>query len=587
MVSNKLRHARAEYTARMASNTGAKATAQRGEQSATPKSAPSKSTHNASQHSRIRRLSAELDAIRQITRSINASSDLRSILDGIVSTVTEVLTADSASIYLLDPARQVLTLKATTGLSAAAVNHGTLAMGEGLTGWAAKHRSAVAVRDAQKDVRFRIVPHTRERSFKSLLAVPLINQDRVIGAMNVQTRLLRRWTAGDSEFATLIADVVAGILDRAVLEEDNERTLREMTAVAAVSKAVIAPVYLDETLRVVADMAARALSARRCAILLLDENTNAYAPRAVYDRKHNAPAEPAWPLRQLPLLNVEALLEPIIIDNVAGELDAGLRRWTEQAELRALICVPLYVRERIIGMINVWAEQETHFTDAQVELCTTLANQIALAIENAHLIGNTAIVQEMHHRVKNNLQNVVMLLQLQLHDDRVVSTQDVLRESISRIQSIAAVHDAMAHDGFRLVNVREVLQNVATLTRSNMVRPDLALNIVVDGDSCRMSSKTATALTLCVNELIANALEHAFVGCNSGEIRATLVDLGGSVEVTVKDNGLGTRAGKMNDKSLGLTIVRTLVLDDLRGSFEIKRSKKGTVARIVAPISYT
>ncbi len=536
---------------------------------------------------RLHRLTAELDAIRQITRAINATSDLRSILDGIVATTTQVMQADSATIYLLDASKQTLTLKATTGLSSAAINHGTLAMGEGLTGWAAQHRQVVAIRDAQNDPRFRIVPNTRERSFKSLLAVPLINLDRVIGALNVQTRLLRDWTEADNEFAMLIADVVAGILDRAVLEEQNERKIREMTAVADVSKAVVAPVYLDETLRVVADMAARALNARRCSILLLDETSGAFMPRAVYDRVPETPQEPAWRIAALPLVNIDALTDPVIIDNVSGELEQGLRRWTEQAGLRALICVPLAVRDKSIGVLNVWAEHETHFTDAQVELCTTLANQIALAIENAHLIGNTAIVQEMHHRVKNNLQNVVMLLQLQLADDRKISAKEMLQESINRIQSIAAVHDAMAHDGFRLVDVKEVFENVARLTLSSLVRPDQDISINVTGDSCRLSSRAATALTLCINELVSNALEHAFAGCHSGAIDVRLINLGQSLEVSIKDNGLGTRAGKMNAKSLGLTIVRTLVTEDLRGTFDLKRGPKGSEAIIAAPIAFT
>lgn len=535
----------------------------------------------------LARLTAELDAIRQITRTINATSDLRSILDGIVTTTTRVMQADSASIYLLDAARGVLTLKATTGLDAAAINHGTLALGEGLTGWAAKNRAIVAVRDAQKDPRFRIVPGTKEQSFKSLLAVPLINQDRMIGAMNIQTRTLRNWTDGDNEFAQLIADVVAGILDRAVLEEANERKIREMTAVAEVSKAVVAPVYLDETLRVVADMAARAVNARRCSILLLDENARSYAPRAVSDQREDTPQEPAWKIDDLPLSTIEGLTDPVIIDNVVGEFEVELERWSQTAGVTALICVPLVVRERTIGVLNVWAERGTHFTDQQVELCTTLANQIALAIENAHLIGNAAIVQEMHHRVKNNLQSVVMLLQLQLSDDRQIPAKDMLQESISRIQSIAAVHDAMAHDGFRLVDVKDVFSNVARLTLANMVRPDQEIAINVIGDSCRISSRSATALTLCINELVSNALEHAFAGCKSGQIDVQLIDLGQSLEVLVSDNGLGTRAGKMNDNSLGLNIVRMLVQEDLRGTFDLKRSLKGTRATITAPISFT
>ena len=537
-----------------------------------------------SEKNTLSRLSRELDALRRITRSINATSDLRSILNEIVTTATEVLGADSSTIYLLDEARQRLTLKATTGLSTAAINHGTLAMGEGLTGWAAKNRQVVSVRDAQHDPRFRIVPNTGERVFQSLMAAPLISQDRVIGAINVQTRRMHTWAEADIEFGTLIADVVAGILERAVLEERNENRIRELTAVAEVSKAVVAPVYLDETLRVVADMAAHAVSARRCSILLLDEHARAYAPRAVFDRKPNTPQEPAWQIDAPPITGIAVICDPIVAQDDRGFTDQ-LQQWSRRAGLHALISVPLNVRDRIIGVLNMWAEADVHFTDDQVALCTTLANQVALAIENAHLIGNTAIVQEMHHRVKNNLQNVVMLLQMQLTDNGGLSAHEALLESINRIQSIAAVHDAMAHDGFRLVDVKDVLQRVGHMVTGNMACRDQRITLEIEGDSCRLASRAATSLTLVVAELIANSMEHAFPECATGKISVTLIDMGGTLEVTVRDNGLGSRAGVMNESSLGLQIVRTLIAEDLRGTLKMSRTRRGTRVVITTPIS--
>jgi two-component sensor histidine kinase len=536
----------------------------------------------------------ELAAIREILLSINATSDLRSILNGITQTTTKVMRVDSTSIYLLDVPAQTLVLKATTGLFPQAVDHGYLNMGEGLTGWAAKNRQLVAVREAQKDSRFREVPNTRERSFKSLMAVPLISQDRVVGAMNVQTYRLHTWSDGEVEFASLIGDVVAGILERAILQEESERKVKEMSAVAEVSRAAISPLYLDETLRVVAEMGARAISARHCSVLLLDESVNAFMPRAVYDQKPNVPPEPPWKLDALPLLTIEAVDEPILINSACVELQTAHAQWADAAGLCGLLCVPMNVRERVIGLLNMWTEAAADFSETQVELATTLANQIALAIENAHLIGNAAIVKEMNHRVKNNLQNVVMLLQMQLHEaSDKLTAKEVLHESINRIMSIAAVHDALAQEGFRLVDVKDVIMRVVSLTRANMTRPDIDLAIHVVGDSLRMSSRAATALALCVNELVQNAMEHAFVGREKGDITISLIDLGGTLEVEVKDNGLGKQASDtksadgMSTPSLGLNIVNMLVLEDLRGTFQLKRTGKGSAATIKAPFSYT
>ncbi|MCS7088302.1 MAG: GAF domain-containing protein [Thermoflexales bacterium] len=537
----------------------------------------------------LQRTRKELAALREILLSVNATADLRTILNRIAQTTTRVMRVNSTSIYLLERETQRLILKATTGLFPLAVDHSYLNMGEGLTGWAAQHRQVVAVRDAQRDPRFHEIPDTRERPFKSLMAVPLVSQDRVIGAMNVQTYRRHTWTPAEIEFVSLIGEVVAGLLERAMLQEESERKMRELQAVAEVSRAVIAPLYLDDTLRVVAEMGARAVNAQRCSVLLLDEAAQAYQPRAVWDAEENAPPEPAWMLNAMPLLETQQVQlqrgDPVIVQRANEALEGELGQWAARAELHTLLCVPMKVRERLIGLLNMWSRDGRGFGEAQIALCTTLANQIALAIENAHLIGNAAIVREMNHRVKNNLQNVVMLLQMQLHEaEHRPSAKELLQESINRIMTIAAVHDALAQEGLRLVNVKDVLMRVAQLTRASMTRPDLALSIEVCGDALRLSSRAATALALCVNELLQNAIEHAFPGRSQGSIEIRLIDLGGELEVEVRDDGVGI--GELPSNSLGLNIVEMLVREDLRGVFTLRRDARGTVATIRAPFRY-
>ncbi|MDW8396689.1 MAG: GAF domain-containing protein [Anaerolineae bacterium] len=533
----------------------------------------------AALRSRLQRTRKELAAIREILLSVNAASDLRTILNRIAQTTTQVMRVDSCTIYLLDPVSERLILKATTGLFHQAIDHGSLRMGEGLTGWAAQHRQVVAVRDAQRDPRFHEIPDARERDFKSLMAVPLISQDRVIGAMNVQTYRRHTWTSAEVEFVSLIGEVVAGLLERAILQEESERKVRELQAIAEVSRAAIAPLYLDETLRVVAEMGAYAVRARRCSVLLLDEASQSYQPRAVWDARADVPPEPAWSVSQLPSGELRVAAQAL------GEPHAS---WAAQAGLDALLCVPMRVRERTIGLLNMWTEDGQALSEAQRALCATLANQIALAIENAHLIGNAAIVREMNHRVKNNLQNVVMLLQMQLQEaERRASAREVLQESINRIMSIAAVHDALAQEGFRLVDVKDVITRVANLTRSSLARPGLELSVHVMGDALRLSSRAATTLALCVNELLQNAVEHAFVGRDKGEITICLTDLGGELEVEVRDDGIGSAAGEITPTSLGLSLVETLVHEDLRGRFTLRRDGYGARATIRAPFRYT
>src|SRR5262249_9145751 len=187
----------------------------------------------------------------------------------------------------------------------------------------------------------------------------------------------------------------------------------------------------------------------------------------------------------------------------------------------------------------------------------------------------------MHHRIKNNLQTVAMLLRLQAADGSQLTVQDVLHTSVNRILSIAAVHEVLAGQGFRLVNVKDVIQRVASIVSQNMLRPDLRVAIAVEGEELVLPSRSATALALVINELLQNALEHAFVGRSAGQVR---IALGRSPEewvVEVGDDGVGLPASRPS--SLGLEIVETLVRDDLHGSLVFNSTAEGTQAVVRLP----
>ena len=180
--------------------------------------------------------------------------------------------------------------------------------------------------------------------------------------------------------------------------------------------------------------------------------------------------------------------------------------------LVSLLSVPLAVRDRVIGVMNCYTSEARAFTSEQHALLTTLANQTALAIENARLVTNTAVIREMHHRIKNNLQTVAMLMQLQIPDADNLDTREVLETNIHRIRSIAAVHEELSDEGFRLVDVKDVLERITITTAETMTFPGKNISIEVFGEPISLPSRAATSLTLVVNELVQNALEHGLCG---------------------------------------------------------------------------
>jgi len=525
---------------------------------------------------RLQQKTAQLAALREIGRAINAAWDLQATLELITRKTAEVMGMDSCSIYLLDQEGEYLILEATTGLAPEAVGRARLRLGEGLTGWAAQKGEPVGVADAARDPRFKYLPETQEAVFQSLLAVPLVNQGRVIGAMNVQTRAYHEFGAEEVELLSLIGDLAAGALEKAMLYERMQRQIAELTTLAEVSRTITSPLYLDQMLGLIVDMAARVMRAKVCSLMLLDEEQEVLVLRATQS------LSPAY-RNKPPLRRGEGIAglvaqtgQPITVADVRRDPRYRYPEIARQEGLCSLLCVPLRVRDRVIGVFNCYTGQPHTFTPQEVGLFQTLANQTALAIENARLVVNTAVVREMHHRVKNNLQTVAMLLRLQMAEGPDLDPQQALRESINRVLSIAAVHEVLSEKGFRLVDVKQVLRQVTYTVVQNRPHPHKRVLVEVRGDEVSLPSRSATALALAVNELVQNALKHAFVGRESGHITVTLRRRPTGFEAEVCDDGVGLPSGAPPPGSLGLQIVETLVEQDLGGQLHFEQGEHGT-----------
>lgn len=190
------------------------------------------------------------------------------------------------------------------------------------------------------------------------------------------------------------------------------------------------------------------------------------------------------------------------------------------------------------------------------------------------------LVQEMHHRIKNNLQTIADLLTLEIHSGRKIPTEMALRESISRVRSIATVHELLSAENVRVADIKELAELITENCANSMAGRHGAVKCIVQGGPVLLPSKQATALALVMTELVNNALEHAFDG-EGGTLLLSLDEQEGEVRVSVRDNGKGLPPGFSLDTNanLGLQIVRTLVTKDLDGSLELQ-SNGGTIATV-------
>src|SRR5581483_11295535 len=190
----------------------------------------------------------------------------------------------------------------------------------------------------------------------------------------------------------------------------------------------------------------------------------------------------------------------------------------------------------------------------------------------------TAMIQEIHHRVKNNLQTIAALLRLQARRTGNSEVSEQLRESIGRILSIAVVHEFLSHEETSVINIHEVSNRILAEVRNGVLDRSRPINLSLEGArTFLLPAQQATSCALIVNELVQNAAEHAFVGMPGGSIVVTLAEQGDSLYIEISDDGRGLPPDfdPVSQGGLGLQIVRSLVHEDLKGEFELLPRKNG------------
>jgi two-component sensor histidine kinase len=184
------------------------------------------------------------------------------------------------------------------------------------------------------------------------------------------------------------------------------------------------------------------------------------------------------------------------------------------------------------------------------------------------------MIQEVHHRVKNNLQTIAGLLRMQIRRVESEEAKLALDEALNRILSVAVIHEFLSSKGSNIINIKEVCGRIVSQFQQGMLSPDKQIDFKLAGDPIFLPARQATACSLIINELIQNSLEHGFEGRPQGRIMVNLADNGEQVIITVSDDGTGVPDGFSLDqaKSLGLQIVRILVEDDLKGVINLHKN---------------
>ena len=454
--------------------------------------------------------------------AVNSTLDLQEVLSQVATNVAAALEADACFVYLYDEHADELVLRATHGsLIDELTRRPRMRPGEGITGSAAAARAPVMIElQAHLDPRFKHFPNLAEDEYESILAVPILTRDGTLeGALNVRTREPRAFVDDEVELLLAIAAQVAQSIEHAKLYAEAQRRVHELEALARISEAVSNSLYLEESLEAIVKTTMDALHATGAALVL----------------------------------------------------DDGRIAWPEGVASTHAIRQPLRWRSRQIG--ELVADRDTPFSPSDRELLASIATHAAVALEHGRAVLRGVLAQEIHHRVKNNLQTVASLLRLQARDAETTDPREALEHSVNRILAIAAVHELLTERRDEEVDIADLIGRLRAMLVQGVGG---GKEVTAELEPVELPGARATALALVFAELLQNALEHG-----GNRVRVELHRRDGDVELAIADDGTGGvdqgRAGT------GLSIVSALVRDELRGALDLRSDGEGTRAAVVFP----
>ncbi len=412
-----------------------------------------------------------------------------------------------------------------------------------------------------------------------------------------------------------LTGIASDITERRTADEELQLRNRELQLLNYASQALSSSLDLDEVLYTVLEEVRRLLDVAASSIWLLDAAMNELICQHATGTQRNivlgwrlalGRGIAGWVAQHGKSINVEDTRQDNRhfknVDRITG------------LELRSNLSVPLKVKDRIIGVLQVMDSSANRFDETHINLLETLALSAAISIENARLYREAQqeiaerkrvekslreseekikssleekelLLKEIHHRVKNNMQIISSLLNLQSRHISDEAARSLFQDSQNRIHSIALVHEKLYQSGdLARINFNEYIQSLTRhLFRSYKVNPKL-IAMTTNIRDIFLTVDIAMPCSLIISELVSNALKYAFPDERQGEVQIdfTMRD-DGWYSMTIRDNGIGLPDSIDIEKTetLGMQLLNTLSRQ-LRGEFSFSRAE-GTSFSITFP----
>ena len=325
----------------------------------------------------------------QVSNVIHSTLDSQEALQLIVSEAVRLMNASSGSVVLINPTSGFLEISASQNLPGSARKI-QLRIGEGVTGWVARHGKPARVGDVTQDARY----VAARRGGKSELAVPLEVNGETRGVINVDSDRLDAFSADDQDLLEQLAAQAAKVIHNTWLYEQLRLKVHLFESLSSVSRTINSTLNLDEALRVITREACELMRARMCSLMMLDESREWLDLRASYGAGAAYIKKPRLSVGESLLGVVARRKKPMQIANVQTSGRYQNIEVARREGLISLLSVPLLFAGQSIGTLNVYTSRLYNFSNEEIRILSALAELSAIAIEKARLYERIVDVEE-------------------------------------------------------------------------------------------------------------------------------------------------------------------------------------------------
>ncbi len=333
-------------------------------------------------------VSLKAQVLQEINEMLGLDLDPDDLLSLIMDSVLKIMRTDAGSLLLLDREKNRLVFKITKGPKAEGVKSLDIPLDEGIAGWVVRENEPLIVPNPMDDRRFmREIAEEIGYLPYNILCVPLKIKREVIGAIEVINTIGKEeFTKDDQELLMAIGNQIAILIENSRLFHDLIRKVSEKTVLTEVAKTVNSSLSLDEVLGISMKLTSQIMRAEASSILLLDEEKKELVFRIALGKKGEDIKEVRIPLGEGIAGWVAKTEEPLVVSDVKKD-DRFFKKADEISGFitRDIICVPLKIRDRIIGVAEAVNRIGGTFTEDDIELFEAIAFQIAISLENASL----------------------------------------------------------------------------------------------------------------------------------------------------------------------------------------------------------